>query len=131
MLKNIYGINDSTIKILNIKISIKYKGKYNAFQPNPPNKNFIYLLGLDREDNSSGEITYNGDGKVDINLLTDYLLCELLIFPSLQPFDPFPCCRYQLNRSNFAHTYDISPLNFSKLEKRSIFTIVINKYNSH
>lgn len=131
MLKNVYEIDDSTLEIQNIKISIQYndKGRYYTFQPNPPQKSFINLLGLDIHNNSSGEIVDNGDGKVDVNFLTNYLASGVLIFPSLQPFDPLSWSRFQLNPFNRAHIYDISPFNSSELEKKSRFKIVIEKYN--
>ena len=131
MLKNVYEINDSTLKLNFIKIFIKYSynGKEYTIQPNPPNKTFINLLGLDIKDNSTGEIIENGDGKIDANILTMYLDLGILIFPSLQPFDPLPGNRFQLNPANRAHIYDISPLNFSELERSSRFKIVIEKYN--
>ncbi len=131
MLKNIYEINDTSLTYPNLNILIEYNKNGNSvlIQPNEPYKRFTFLLGLDIKDNKTGSLVDNGDGKYDSNILTFWISKGTLIFPSLQPFDPLPESRFQLNLSNRSHIYNILPSDSLKLKSNSKFRIIIEKYN--
>lgn len=131
MLKNVYDLKDTTLTLNSMNIFIEYNqhGQFVSVQPNKPNKRFTFLLGLDIRNNTTGELTDNGDGKVDANFLLLNLSKGILMFPSLQPFDPSPDSRFQLNPLNRSPIYNISPSDSIALRNNSKFRIVVEKYD--
>ena len=130
MMKNVYEVQDSSMQnLLDKKIIIEYEqnGKWTEIQPNPPEKPFTFLLGLDIKNNSSGEPSDSGDGLLDSNFLAEFYKKGKLIFPSLQPFDPFPGSRFQLNSKNRSKIYFLSPRDLNNLKHNSRFRIRFEK----
>jgi hypothetical protein len=89
MMRNVYSMRGSQIERDGFDLSIEYNvnSEHEQIQQEEPRKSFLYLLGLDRQD-ENGAFIEGGDKKVDLNGEILNLERGIIIFPGLQPFDP-------------------------------------------
>ncbi len=108
-MRNVYNLGASSISKNGFDLKILYTktGQDVDVQPVPPNKSFVYLMGLDRLDEQGGPID-GGDRKIDVNNGNVLDLSNgYLIFPSITPFDPSPNSNFKIDTSLAVKIYDI------------------------
>jgi hypothetical protein len=101
MMRNVYFLGGTNIEEEGFEIDIVFNlnGDQEPIQQIAPQKSFMYLLGLDRVD-ENGQPVEEGDKKVDENPLLINRAEGILIFPSLQPFNPLPGSPFENDPTN-------------------------------
>jgi hypothetical protein len=103
MMRNVYFLGGTNIEEEGFDLSIEFNlgGEHETIQQVQPRKSFSYLAGLDRVDENGAQVE-EGDKKIDDNPFLINRAEGILIFPSLQPFDPVKGSRFENDPNNSA-----------------------------
>lgn len=105
MLQNVYSLGGSNIEKDGFEIRMEYN-KAGEEQTHQGDFSFLNLTGLDILD-ENGNVVQGGDEKVDLNPYIINRAEGLLMFPSLQPFDPLENSRFnKLDKKYRVAMYD-------------------------
>jgi hypothetical protein len=124
MMKNVYYLGDNLAPIKNLNLLLEPVQPHDpADQASNGHRNaLLHEMGLDVIDEYRYRVQ-NGDGLVDFNSFNINVKTGILIFPSLQPFNPPFDSRFQIDDENRADIYNaVSP---EDLEKKSKFKITV------
>ncbi|MBU4319214.1 MAG: hypothetical protein KKF30_18300 [Proteobacteria bacterium] len=123
MMKNVYYLGDNLAPTKNLNLlvkSIQHEEGTDAATGGKRN-NLLHEMGLDVIDECRYLIR-NGDGLVDFNSFNINVKTGILIFPSLQPFNPPSDSRFELDEKNRADIYNA--VLTEDLEKKSKFQLI-------
>jgi hypothetical protein len=124
MMKNVYylGENLAPVKNLNLRVEPVPSGNLATQASNGMKSPLLNQMGLDVIDECRYMIR-GGDGLLDFNSFNINVKTGILIFPSLQPFNPPSDSRFEIDDENRADIYNaVSP---EDLEKKSKFKITV------
>ncbi|MCB0281216.1 MAG: cell surface protein SprA [Calditrichae bacterium] len=120
MMRNVYSLGGSNIESEGFEMQIQ---TINEQSQNQGEKTFLTLLGLDIVDENGGP---GSDEKVDQNPYIIDRAKGILIFPTLQPFDPLEGSIFPgLIDQNRVKMYNLSQTNTSALQSASKFEMII------
>jgi len=108
-MRNVYNLGASSISKDGFDLKILYTktGEDVDVQPVPPNKPFVYLMGMDRLD-EQGVAIDGGDKKIDVNNGNIFDLASgYLVFPSVTPFAPSSGSVFKIDTSLSVNIYNI------------------------
>ncbi len=124
MMRNVYSLGGSNIEKEGFDVRLEYNvnGNHETY-PEGSDKSFLNLMELDVLD-ENGEPIEGGDEKIDNNPYIVNRADGILIFPSVQPFNPPEGSRfndklddkYTVDMYNFSNSNDNEFLNRSKFE---------------
>ncbi len=127
MMRNVYFLGDSNYVRDGFNINIRKKENNSTVQEVGLNRRFANLLGLDLLD-EYGILIDKGDGQVDNNPYLYNLRSGILIFPGIQPFNPFPNSRFQIADTNRVKQYNT--IDREEMIRSSKFELVVQYFEN-
>jgi hypothetical protein len=127
MMRNVYFLGGTSIEKEGFELQIEFNknGERETIQQEEPRESFLYLTGLDRVDQNGGTIE-GGDKNVDDN---GYLINRadgVMMFPSLQPFDPLPESDFQIADTNRVRIYNTTDRS-AQIERTKFEMVVTSR----
>lgn len=128
MMRNVYSLGGRDIEKEGFEVRLEYNDTgMNETRPEGKTNTFLNLLGLDVL-TENGELIKGGDEIIDNN---PYLVDRtegILMFPTLQPFNPEEGSKYKgvLTEKYIVDMYNLSTSNTTEFQDQSKFEIVVN-----
>ncbi|WP_456408992.1 T9SS outer membrane translocon Sov/SprA [Caldithrix abyssi] len=127
MMRNVYFLGGTNIEKSGFELRIEnnVNGTHQIY-PEGSDRTYLNLLELDLLDENGNRVE-GGDEKVDYNPYIIDFKNGILIFPSLQPFNPEPGSRFagRLPEKDLVDMYRLNNSNSSEFVKRSKFEIIV------
>jgi len=101
MMQNVYymGVQRVSHEGFDVKVFYTKTGEDQSIQSVGDQLSFMYLLGLDRLDDT-GNLIIGGDNKLDYLVITIFdRINGYILFPSLRPFDPQQSYKFKIDNS--------------------------------
>ena len=127
MMRNVYSLGGQNIEPDGFDVRLEYNATgTNATRPEGKDQTFLNILGLDVLDENGG-IVQNGDEVIDANPNIIDRSAGILIFPSLQPFNPVEGSKYQgrLDENYLVDMYNEPTSNSSEIQQKSKFEMIV------
>ncbi len=124
MMKNVYSLGGTNIEQEGFDIRVQYNrtGTAETYQGD---RSFLNILGLDIVDENGGAVE-GGDEVVDLNPYVINRARGILIFPSLQPFNPLAESRFdELAEEFHVDIYNLNTSSTNDFVERSKFEMIV------
>jgi len=127
VMRNVYYLGGTDIEQegFNVEIEFNKDGGHEQTQQVEPRKPFLNLMGLDLVDENGG-VVEDGDKNVDNNTYLINRADGILLFPSLNPFDPLEESRFQLADTNRVRIYNLTDRQ-TQIDRTKFELIVTSK----
>ena len=127
MMRNVYSLGGRNIESDGFDVRLEYNVTgANETRPEGGDNTFLNLLGLDLL-SENGDLVDGGDEKIDSNPYIVDRTGGILIFPTLQPFNPEESSKYhrRLSEKYIVDMYNTATSNTQVFQEQSKFEMVV------